>query len=783
MKENRRKLLWILLVALMAFELGFKPIGIAPAEKPTDLAEATYEFQRSLVGIPPKPLPSAEPKVSTESGAASMSTESVSAESLALMLQPTVQSESAAAAAESVPGSRGQDTLGLGGAALGSESALAEALSAESQPGAKTGLTVTDLDSEIWTYLDQKGIPVLQGGVSVKDREVLVKLAIPRDTPQAETIQHRNDALRYLQEQYGDRAGSVTIKATQAAQKDAHLVVATLWRFQLRRPASQIKLGLDLQGGTRIVMEAVPSTHYVFTDQPNAQSDDETASESASVESEGSESEARKASRVASVEEWKRISADLDTYLKGEAVTVTSISPNQSGVTFDAKTDQKEDADRVLELARTFLRERRPSVVLLDEPDSVLIKGDTIDRVREIMQRRVDLFGLTEPIIQTEGDRRVTIEIAGQTPEEVERDLGKPADLKLMFIDPKRYRLETVPIPVAKRDPRNPAKAERVEAYDAVTGAVVDHKTAINDPTSKVIVRGADMKDNSSAQPSQSGGWEVSFELKPRAADAFREFTSKHIKDPLPIVLNNVIESAPVIQTTIGAQGRITGNFSIQEANNLKTLLNAGALPIQLEIKENRKVSATLGAENVRSSLFAGILGLLCVYLFMILYYRLPGAIADVALTLYVGIVIAILVMFNAVLTLTGIAGAILGVGMAVDANILIFERMKEELRNKSLHMSLKVGFERAWTAIFDSNVSTLITASILWLFGSGGVRGFATTLIVSVLASLFTAVFVSRVLLDNVIDTRIGRHAAMYLGARPESVSREDAQRGRRPL
>ncbi len=291
------------------------------------------------------------------------------------------------------------------------------------------------------------------------------------------------------------------------------------------------------------------------------------------------------------------------------------------------------------------------------------------------------------------------------------------------------------------------------------------------------------MKDNCTAQPGRAGDWEVHFELKPKAAERFRDHTSRHIKDPLPIVLNNVIESAPVIQSTIGSQGRITGGYSLQEANNLKTLLNAGALPIELEIVENREVSATLGAHNVHQSVVAGIWGLMLVLAFMLLYYRLPGAIADLALTLYAGMTLAVLVMFDATLTLTGIAGLILGIGMAVDANILIFERMKEELRTKSLNMSIHLGFDRAWAAILDGNVTTVLAGLVLWMFGTGGVRGFATTLIISVLMSMFTAIFVSRVLLEVVATTRLGKIAFLFLGARPESLAREESSRGRRPL
>jgi protein-export membrane protein SecD len=179
----------------------------------------------------------------------------------------------------------------------------------------------------------------------------------------------------------------------------------------------------------------------------------------------------------------------------------------------------------------------------------------------------------------------------------------------------------------------------------------------------------------------------------------------------------------------------------------------------------------------------AGMFGVIAVFIFMMSYYRLPGLVASIALVLYTGIVFAILTMFDATLTLTGIAGLILGIGMAVDANVLIFERMKEELRNKSLPMALRLGFDRAWTAIFDSNMTGLLSASVLWVMGTGSIRGFAVTLIISILSSMFTAIYVSRVLMEVVIATRFGAYAKLFLGARPESVLREEPRRGGRPL
>jgi len=776
-RAHRRNILFIVGLALLAFQVGFKPIGLERRQTLAELSEARYEFEHSLVNIPRE-----EPKHGP-------STESAEAESAA-----TEWGEPAPIQPD-VPAS--EQTMAREAAGATESQAPAAALTGELAP--QTGMTAVELQNEMSDLFKEKDAWVLVGGVKVEENVVTVRFAFPKDTKPADVTAQRQLVLTILRETYSDRAGSVrelTLSAKDMA--DAAAVVAQIGSLQLRRPVPQVQLGLDLRGGTRMVMEAVPITHYVFEDRadilqeaaatesgpPEAESaspqtESAPRAEEAPDQPESPEGEQKTDSRA----EWRVIGDNLRTYLDSLGnVTVRSVTPTTTGVVLDVKTVNEAESNRVRDTIRNYLRQIKPEIRCLD-PESFFIQNDTIARVREIMQRRVDGFGLTEPIIQTQGDRRIIVEIPGTTPADIEQILDKPADLKLMYIDPNRFTLKHEKIPLGEIDPRRPEKKERVIVYDAVTNERVSHEVAINDTSSRTIVRGSEMVDNSQAHPGQRGDWEVTFQLKPGAANRFREFTSKHIKEPLPIVLNNVIESAPVIESTIGAHGRITGGFTIQEANNLKTLLNAGALPVPLEVAENREVSATLGATNVQRSLVASGIALLIIFTFMLCYYRLPGVVADVALVMYTGIVLAILVMFDATLTLTGIAGLILGIGMAVDANILIFERMKEELRTKSLTMAVRVGFERAWTAILDSNVTTLLAAFTLWIFGSGGVRGFATTLIISVLASMFSAIFVSRVLLEIVVATRLGTRAALYLGARPESVTREDSRRGRRPL
>jgi preprotein translocase subunit SecD len=246
----------------------------------------------------------------------------------------------------------------------------------------------------------------------------------------------------------------------------------------------------------------------------------------------------------------------------------------------------------------------------------------------------------------------------------------------------------------------------------------------------------------------------VIFSFKNEGATAFGDFTQKNVGRYLAITLDKRVLSAPVIQSPIiGGQGRITGRFQLEEVRNIVIQLKYGALPVPLKVVQNRTVGPTLGADSVRKSIVAGAIGLTLVAAFMILYYRMPGVVATLALLVYAAVSFAAFKMIPVVLTLAGIAGFILSIGMAVDANILIFERMREELRaGRSMASALEAGFSRAWTSIVDANVATLITCVILfWFgatFGASVIQGFALTLGVGVLVSMFSAIFVTRTFL-----------------------------------
>jgi len=243
-------------------------------------------------------------------------------------------------------------------------------------------------------------------------------------------------------------------------------------------------------------------------------------------------------------------------------------------------------------------------------------------------------------------------------------------------------------------------------------------------------------------------------------AKIFADYTAQHVNDILAIVLDNVVLSAPRINSAIpDGSGEITGKFSREEAESLAVQMRYGALPVPLEVVNRRTIGATLGADSVRRSVMAGLIGLVTVLLFMVIYYRLPGSLAAIALVIYAGLNLALYKLIPVTLTLPGIAGFLLSTGMAVDANILIFERMKEEVRwGRSLKAAVEAGFSRAWTSIFDSNLSTLITCLILIMFGrtfgAQAVMGFAVNLGIGVLISMFTAVTVTRTFMRAVFES-----------------------------
>ncbi|MGI6065419.1 MAG: protein translocase subunit SecD [Bacillota bacterium] len=339
-------------------------------------------------------------------------------------------------------------------------------------------------------------------------------------------------------------------------------------------------------------------------------------------------------------------------------------------------------------------------------------------KLTAVMRNRVDEFGVSEPIIQPAGNDRLIVELAGvDNPDEAIEILGRTAQLEF------------------------------------------------RDPAGQVVVTGADLKDAQARIDSVSGQAEISLEFTSEGAKKFGAATARLVGQPISIVLDGtVIQSPNVEEPIMNGQARITGGFTFEEAAENAALLRGGALPVNVEIMEKRTVGPTLGKDSLDKSFLAGICGIIAVLIFMIAYYRLPGVIANVSLVFYILLVLWVHNLLNVTFTLPGIAGFLLSIGMAVDANVIIFERIKEELRKKkSLHAAIDAGFKRAFVAIFDSNVTTLIAAGVLFYFGAGSIKGFAVTLSIGILSSMFTAITLTRLLIKWVADINAFKNHKLY--------------------
>jgi preprotein translocase subunit SecD len=364
-----------------------------------------------------------------------------------------------------------------------------------------------------------------------------------------------------------------------------------------------------------------------------------------------------------------------------------------------------------------------------------LDRDSALESAKEVIERRVNLFGVSESIVQSSkvGDsRRILVDLPGiKNSSEAASLVGKTAQLEFREL------------------PASPSG-------QATESGLLDIFTAI--PTG---LTGADLKRAQVVFSQGTGetGPQVSIEFTPEGSKKFAEITARNIGKPLAIFLDEEFISAPTVQQEIlGGSAVISGQFSTEEAKALTVQLNAGALPVPIEIIEQRVIGPSLGEESVKASIIAGVIGLITVILYMAFYYGFWGIIADIALVIYTLFVLAIFqtglfLIPPVTLTLPGIAGFILSIGMAVDANILIFERMKEEIAwGKSRKQALELGFDRAWSSIRDSNISSLITAGILYSIGTGLVKGFAVTLAIGVLVSMFTAIFITKTILRLLI-------------------------------
>ena len=483
-------------------------------------------------------------------------------------------------------------------------------------------------------------------------------------------------------------------------------------------PTSTVSLGLDLQGGSYLLLEVeldkvqkdrlvtlVSDIRAGLRKARIGYTDLQTTGDQASV-------------RVLEPDRFadaKKILEDLNPAIGGSVLSVgaheyTLTSPGNNAL--------------VMKMTDAYKTQTQTDIV-----------GQSI----EVVRRRIDAMGTREPTIERQGEDRILVQVPGlEDPSRMKAILGKTAKMTFQLVDENASIPQAVKgiVPIGDELLYEPGRAKG----EPDTPIVVEKR---------VMVAGDRLTDARPGFDSRTNEPIVTFRFDTVGAREFGNVTKENVGRRFAIVLDNKVISAPVIQEPIlGGSGQITGNFSVQSANDLAVLLRAGALPAPLKILEERTVGAELGADSVKAGQYSAIGGLILVALFMIARYGLFGVFADVALTLNVVLLMAALTLFGATLTLPGIAGIVLTMGMAVDANVLIYERIREEMRNgRTIIASIDTGFRRAMATIVDANMTHLIASLILFQLGSGPVRGFAVTLGVGIITSFFTAVMVTRLI------------------------------------
>ncbi|MCZ6605549.1 MAG: protein translocase subunit SecD [Alphaproteobacteria bacterium] len=459
-------------------------------------------------------------------------------------------------------------------------------------------------------------------------------------------------------------------------------------------PQAKVNLGLDLQGGSSLLLKI----------------------EFSEVIEESLESTVSAIRRA----------------LRGERINYTGLGTDGTRITFTLRNADEEDAARraianILGDLTVDVSSGGTFTLSLREQALIARRNSVMEQSIEIVRRRVDETGTSEPLIQRQGDDRILVQLPGlDDPERIKRLLGTTAKLNFHMVDPRVGPEDSVP----------PGSMRLVMQEG---GEIVVQR--------EVVVSGDRLVDS---QPSfQDGRPVVSFRFDAAGGKAFGKVTADNVGQLLAIVLDDVVVSAPRIQGPIpGGNGIITGQFSVQEASDLALVLRAGALPAPLSILEERSVGPGLGADSIAAGKIASVIGLIGVVIFMVVAYGLFGLMADVALFINLLIILAVLSVLQATLTLPGIAGIVLTIGMAVDANVLIFERIREEVDNGRTPISaIDAGYRRALTTIIDSNLTTLIAAILLFQFGSGPIKGFAVTLSIGIVSSMFTAIMVTRLM------------------------------------
>jgi preprotein translocase subunit SecD len=484
-----------------------------------------------------------------------------------------------------------------------------------------------------------------------------------------------------------------------------------LWKKFL--PSKAVQLGLDLKGGMELILEVQT---------------EEAVKNSLSLRA-----------------------SDLKTVFKEENIRIRRVE-----ATAYNKLLVEVRRDKYLDKAREYIEANFGDLSVIEDSKTTLtatLSPDEVNRLKEssvlqaieTIRSRVDEFGVSEPTILRQGADRILIQLPGiEDPERAIKLVKRTAVLKFMIVD-------------AGATPDNPPAGDIVlysMDYDAATRQTTRTPYVLED---RVLLTGDTITDARVRYDSQYGTPYVSLNFDSKGARVFEQVTGEHVKEQMAIVLDDSVYSAPVIQERIaGGQASITGSFTPEEASDLAIVLRAGSLPAPVKVLQKWTVSPTLGADSIRKGLSSILFGFVLVIVFMVIYFRFSGLVANVALIMNLLIIMAALALFQAVLTLPGIAGIVLTIGMAVDANVLIFERIREELRTgKTVRAAIDAGYGKALLTIIDANVTTLIAALVLFQFGTGQVKGFAVTLSIGVITSMFTAIFVTRTIFEAYMENR----------------------------
>ena len=482
-------------------------------------------------------------------------------------------------------------------------------------------------------------------------------------------------------------------------------------------PSKTINLGLDLKGGIYLAMEV---DLQVAVDNSTRRTADDLRRRLGGAKTSGYRVESEGPVITATLEDQAGVEALMG--LLGDQFPNLRIASREDPVIKLSYTAEMEDEVRDL----------------------------TTRQALETIRNRVDMFGVAEPDIRPQGEDRIVIQLPGVSdPEQAIELIGKTALLEFKLVDNTRSPED------ALRDGTPPGTEILYQRnVDPVTG--VETKTPVL-LRKQALMTGESLVDARAVRGQQFGDPQVTMTFDSRGAREFSDITERYVGRQLAIVLDNQVYSAPVIRTKIpDGEAYIEGSFTIDEARLLAVVLRAGALPAPVSIIEERTVGPSMGRDSIRQGLSAGLLGLVLILGFLLFYYRWSGVVADMALIFNFPIVLGCLAGFGATLTLPGIFGLVLTLAMAVDANVLIFERIREEIRaGKSPVGAVTGGFDRAFWTIFDANLTTILAAMVLYQFGTGPIRGFAVTLIIGILSSMFTAIFASRWVFDMVLAKR----------------------------